>query len=80
MRNFFHKYFCVKPAGLHRDPSYVFTEDYQSDLLRQNHFAFDRARKEGGVLLGEMVWNFADFNTKQVKKKTPFSQIQLFFV
>ena len=50
-------------AGLHRDPSFMFTEDFQVEFLAEYHKVFDTARKEN--LVGEMVWNFADFMTVQ---------------
>ncbi|XP_005091579.1 beta-glucuronidase isoform X2 [Aplysia californica] len=53
--------------GLHRDPSFMFTEEYQEDFLSEYHQEFDRARKE--YLIGEMVWNFADFMTVQGVKR-----------
>ena len=34
------------------------------ELLAMNHAAFDEVRREG-ILQGEMIWNFADFMTKQ---------------
>ena len=51
-------------SGVHSDPSYVFTEDYQTELMMQNFDAFDEARREG-FFVGEMIWNFADFMTDQ---------------
>ena len=51
-------------AGLHQDPPFVFTEEFQAELMAKNHAAFDEARREG-ILHGEMIWNFADFMTKQ---------------
>ena len=51
-------------AGMHTLPSFVFTEDYQFDLMRNHFKAFDTARQRGGFI-GEMIWNFADFMTKQ---------------
>ncbi|CAL1536101.1 unnamed protein product [Lymnaea stagnalis] len=48
-------------AGLHREPSFVFTEEYQVEFLQEYHQEFDRAKQE--FLVGEMVWNFADFMT-----------------
>ena len=33
-------------------------------FLAMNHAAFDELRREG-ILHGEMIWNFADFMTKQ---------------
>ncbi len=51
-------------AGLHQEPSYLFTEEYQSDSMIEYFKAFDAARKQGH-LVGEMIWNFADFMTKE---------------
>ncbi|KAI6182066.1 Beta-glucuronidase [Aphelenchoides bicaudatus] len=39
-----------------------FSEQYQIELIRQNHRAFDRLARDG-VITGEMIWNFADFMT-----------------
>ncbi|XP_041348152.1 beta-glucuronidase-like isoform X2 [Gigantopelta aegis] len=50
-------------AGLHRDPSFVFTEEYQVEFMGEYHKTFDA--KRGKYLVGEMVWNFADFMTVQ---------------
>ena len=58
-------------AGLHTDPAVMFTEDYQVDFLEEYHTIFDLARKEN--LIGEMVWNFADFMTSQSKNSTIIS-------
>ena len=44
-------------------PSFVFTEDFQVDFLKEYHGVFDEFRKT--FLAGEMVWNFADFMTVQ---------------
>ena len=41
----------------------MFTEEYQQDFLREYHKGFDKLRAE--FLVGEMVWNFADFMTVQ---------------
>lgn len=49
--------------GLHQDPSFVFTEEFQVEFLTEYHKVFDRLKKE--FLVGEMVWNFADFMTLQ---------------
>ena len=48
-----------------QDPSFVFTEEYQVEFMREYHKAFDA--KRGKYLVGEMVWNFADFMTVQGK-------------
>ncbi|XP_071116062.1 beta-glucuronidase-like [Haliotis cracherodii] len=49
--------------GLHGDPSVSFTEEYQVEFLEEYHKLFDA--KIGKYLVGEMVWNFADFMTVQ---------------
>ncbi len=41
-----------------------FSQTYQMELLRQSHLAFDDLRAQG-ILIGEMIWNFADFMTAQ---------------
>ncbi|KAJ8304053.1 hypothetical protein KUTeg_017636 [Tegillarca granosa] len=49
--------------GLHQEPSFVFTEEYQVDFLSEYHKVFDALKSQ--FLVGEMVWNFADFMTIQ---------------
>ena len=49
--------------GFHKDPSTMFTEDYQVDLLMAYFPVFDEYRKK--FFIGELVWNFADFQTDQ---------------
>ncbi|KHJ84716.1 glycosyl hydrolase family 2, TIM barrel domain protein, partial [Oesophagostomum dentatum] len=44
------------------EPSVPFSEQYQNDLIKQAHIAFDILRNEHR-LAGEMIWNFADFAT-----------------
>jgi len=51
-------------AGLHTSPAFVFTEDYQSELLLRHHRAFDMLRAKPWFI-GEHIWNFADFMTAQ---------------
>ncbi|XP_014679700.1 PREDICTED: beta-glucuronidase-like isoform X2 [Priapulus caudatus] len=51
-------------AGMHMDPPYVFTEEYQVQLIGEYHKAFDVLRKKG-YFVGELIWNFADFMTAQ---------------
>jgi beta-glucuronidase len=41
-----------------------FSQSYQVELLRQSHLAFDDLRAQG-ILVSEMIWNFADFMTEQ---------------
>uniref|UniRef100_A0A1I8ETX6 Beta-glucuronidase n=2 Tax=Wuchereria bancrofti TaxID=6293 RepID=A0A1I8ETX6_WUCBA len=48
--------------GLNQDPSHVFSEQYQQELLKQTHYAFDILRKTHAIT-GEMIWNLADFMT-----------------
>ncbi|GMT19598.1 hypothetical protein PFISCL1PPCAC_10895, partial [Pristionchus fissidentatus] len=50
--------------GMHKDPPFAFTEEYQVEVLKEHHKAFDRLRAEK-KLAGEMVWVFADFMTIQ---------------
>jgi len=47
-----------------KDPPVVWTEDYQVELMEQNFAAFDQLRR-ANLLVGEMIWNFADFATPQ---------------
>uniref|UniRef100_A0AAY4EP54 Beta-glucuronidase n=1 Tax=Denticeps clupeoides TaxID=299321 RepID=A0AAY4EP54_9TELE len=49
--------------GLHNDPPLMFTEEYQKAMLESYHSTFDQKRKK--YLVGELVWNFADFMTGQ---------------
>jgi len=48
-------------AGLHQNPPVIFTEEYQCEFLTHYHHVFDRL----DFIIGEHVWNFADFATKQ---------------
>jgi len=47
--------------GLHMLPSETFSEEFQEDYLTENFKAIDSC--EGCI--GEHIWNFADFKTKQ---------------
>ena len=47
-------------AGIHSIYDQPFTEDYQAALLDVYHRVFDRVE----CMVGEHVWNFADFQTK----------------
>lgn len=49
--------------GLHNDPPVMFTEEYQKTVLQNYHNMFDQKRKE--FVIGELIWNFADFMTAQ---------------
>lgn len=50
-------------AGFHMDPPLMFTEDYQVETIQQYFPVFDKLREE--FFVGELIWNFADFMTKQ---------------
>lgn len=47
--------------GLHAYPSETFTEEFQKEYIEENCKAFD----ECDFCIGEHVWDFADFKTKQ---------------
>lgn len=49
-------------AGFHKDPPVMFSEEYQVEVLKRCCRALDRL----DFVIGEHVWNFADFATKQV--------------
>ncbi|KAF6203623.1 hypothetical protein GE061_001955 [Apolygus lucorum] len=50
--------------GLHIQPSYVWSEEYQADYSVEHFKAFDTLRQKS-YFVGEMIWNFADFKTDQ---------------
>lgn len=50
-------------AGLHTDPPVMFSEEYQNIVLRSYHDVLDQKRKQ--YVIGELIWNFADFMTVQ---------------
>ncbi|XP_063906564.1 beta-glucuronidase-like [Zophobas morio] len=50
--------------GFHYLPSYMWSEEFQNNLLSKYWQAFDQMRQEG-FFVGEMIWNFADFRTDQ---------------
>lgn len=54
-------------AGLHANPSVMFTEDYQVDSVKRYFPVFDKYK--GNFFVGEMIWNFADFETAQDVKR-----------
>lgn len=47
--------------GMHVDPPAMFSEEFQEQLLATYHRVFD----EFDFVIGEHIWNFADFQTKQ---------------
>ena len=46
-------------AGLHQLPARPWSEEYQSAYLEMNHRVFDACE----AVVGEQMWNFADFAT-----------------
>ncbi|KAK9512981.1 hypothetical protein O3M35_001279 [Rhynocoris fuscipes] len=60
----FTEYGAGALTGQHGLPSTMWSENYQIDLFKEHYKAFDIV-KNLGFLIGEMVWNFADFNTPQ---------------
>jgi beta-glucuronidase len=48
-------------AGMHQDPPVIFTEEYQCEMIERICRVIDRLP----FIVGEHVWNFADFMTKQ---------------
>lgn len=48
-------------AGMHNTTPVMYTEEYQIDYYKENLKAFD----EFPCVVGEQVWNFADFATSQ---------------
>lgn len=50
--------------GLTLLPTYLWSEEFQLDVMEQYFRAFDELRSEGWFI-GEMIWNFADFKTDQ---------------
>ncbi len=51
------------PVDCHVFLFFQFTEDFQVAFLKQYHQVFDRAMHK--YLIGELIWNFADFRTAQ---------------
>jgi beta-glucuronidase len=47
--------------GMHSEPAIMFTEEFQCQMLDAYQRAFDKL----DFVIGEHVWNFADFQTKQ---------------
>ena len=52
-------------SGFHADPPVMFSEEYQTEFLRAYHAVLDKL----DFIIGEHVWNFADFMTKQGKTR-----------
>lgn len=50
--------------GLHLEPSFIWSEEYQNELFSKHYQAFDQLRDEK-FFIGEFVWNLVDFKTAQ---------------
>lgn len=57
----FTEYGADTVAGFHDTTPVMYTEEYQVEYYKANHAAFD----EYPIVVGEQVWNFADFATSQ---------------
>lgn len=55
---------CQQLSVSPQSPDFVFTEEFQIEYLKEHFKAFD-ALRQNGTLIGEMIWNFADFMTVQ---------------
>jgi beta-glucuronidase len=55
--------------GLHNDPPFMFTEEYQREFYAAYHAAFDNVSSllhpDTGYLIGELPWTMFDFATDQ---------------
>lgn len=53
-------------AGFHMNPTLMWTESYLVSTMTEHFRAFDSLRSmTSPYFVGEMIWNFADFNTAQ---------------
>ncbi len=57
----FTEYGADTVCGLHDTTPVMFTEEYQVEYYKMNHEVMDKLKN----LVGEQVWNFADFATSQ---------------
>jgi beta-glucuronidase len=55
--------------GLHNDPPFMFTEEYQKDFYAGYHIVFDNVSSllhpDTGYFIGELPWTMFDFGTDQ---------------
>jgi len=62
----FTEYGAGAIAGFHSSPPVMYSEDYESSVLEEHFKVFDIMRcLQNPYLTGSMIWNFADFATKQ---------------
>ncbi len=56
-------------SGLHNDPSFMFTEEYQKDYYSAYQIAFDNVSSlihpDTGYFIGEFPWTMFDYSTEQ---------------
>ncbi|OGS22347.1 MAG: beta-glucuronidase [Elusimicrobia bacterium RIFOXYA2_FULL_39_19] len=52
-------------AGMHSDPPMMFSEEYQQEYYKLHGRVLDTKK----YVIGEQVWNFADFMTKQETRR-----------
>jgi beta-glucuronidase len=58
---FLSEYGADTITGFHQDPPVMFTEEYKIEMLKRFNNVLDKL----DFIIGEHVWNFADFATKQ---------------
>ncbi|AAK43138.1 glycoside hydrolase family 2 TIM barrel-domain containing protein [Saccharolobus solfataricus] len=80
-----HKKFPEKPIiitefgadaiyGLHSDPPQMWSEEYQSEMIRK----YIEALREKDYIVGFHIWNFADFRTPQNPSRTILNRKGIF--
>ena len=53
-------------SGFHASPTAMWTEGYLVNVMQEHFAVFDKLRNmTSPYFIGEMIWNFADFNTAQ---------------
>lgn len=58
-------------------PAFIWSEEYQKELLSRHFKAFDILRRYGWFI-GEFIWNYADFKTNQGETKDSFNSLRQF--
>jgi len=80
-----HKKFPEKPIiitefgadaiyGLHSDPPQMWSEEYQSEMIRK----YIEALRKNNYIVGFHIWNFADFRTPQNPGRTILNRKGIF--
>lgn len=60
-RSSFTEYGTDNLSGAHKLPSVMWSAEYQNEYLEMTHAVFDHY----DFVQGELVWNFADFQTTE---------------